>query len=164
LDAPTSTMDSGINRSLSGLPVQSALVDDDQIDVTNRAVAFPQDAQFREEKSRPKGIEMKRTITQEEKDLAAAGYEHLNPAAKQRKIDDTDVDMHEHKLPLDALADVLKISFNTKDPGHSIGLTADEAKTRLQQNGPNVLTPPPKKSALRKVHLLFYDTHDLLKT
>jgi hypothetical protein len=71
--------------------------------------------------------------------------------------------MHEHKLPLDALADVLKTTFNAKDPGHSIGLTADEAKTRLEQNGPNVLTPPTKKSALRKVHLLFYDTLDLIK-
>lgn len=145
-------MNSGDTPILSGPTIRNALVDDDQIDITNRAVAFPKDRGFRDEKLRPKGVEMKRTLTQDEKELAAAGYEHLDTTAKQRKVDDTNVDIHEHKLPLDALADALKTSFSVKDPGHSIGLTADEAKTRLEQNGPNVLTPPPKKSALRKVN------------
>ncbi|KAF9533592.1 aminophospholipid-transporting P-type ATPase [Crepidotus variabilis] len=120
---------------------------EDHHDGVSRAVAFPEDI---EEKPRPKGVEMKRTMTQEEKDLAAAGYEHLNPNSKNRKAEEANVDIHEHKLPLGAMGDALKTSFNHKDPGSSSGLTADEARKRLQENGPNVLTPPKKKSAIRK--------------
>lgn len=142
-------MDTGGNPS-PAKELPAGHIEEDQGDVANRAVAFPDD-NIREEKIRPKGVEMKRTITQDEKDLAAAGYEHLDATAKQRKLDEANLDIQEHKLPLDALSDTFKTSFNTKDPGHSIGLTAGEAATRLQQDGPNVLTPPPKKSALRKV-------------
>jgi len=123
-----------------------------------RVVAFPEDNQIREEKVaiglRPKGAEMKRTLTQEEKDLSAAGYEHLHPSLNVDKLKDekeTNVDITEHQFGFDALVDTLKTNFDVKDPGHSFGLTADEAKSRLQRDGPNVLTPPKKKSALRKV-------------
>lgn len=118
-----------------------------------RAVIFPEDDHIREEKigggARPKGVEMKRTITQEEKDLAAAGYEHLRPQVP--KDDGKHVDIHEHQLSYNNLEDELKTTFDTKDPGQSYGLTSDEAKARLKRDGPNVLTPPKKKSALRKV-------------
>jgi sodium/potassium-transporting ATPase subunit alpha len=141
-------MDTGGNPSPAKEP-PAGHVEEDQVDVANRAVAFPDD-NIREEKTRPKGVEMKRTITQEEKELAAAGYEHLDASAKQRKLEEANLDIQEHKLPLDAMADTFKTNFNTKDPGHSLGLTAAEAGRRLQQDGANVLTPPPKKSALRK--------------
>lgn len=121
---------------------------DEPVDVVNRAVAFPDD--IREEKLRPKGAELKRTLTQDEKDLSAAGYEHLDADAKQ-KLEEHNLDIQEHKLPLEALSDTLKTNYNSKEPGHSLGLTAAEARTRLEQDGPNVLTPPKKKSALRKV-------------
>ncbi|KAF9557188.1 aminophospholipid-transporting P-type ATPase [Agrocybe pediades] len=91
---------------------------------------------------------MKRTITQEEKDLAAAGYEHLRPQVP--KDDGKNVDIHEHQLNFERLQDELKTAFDTKDPGQSFGLTSDEAKARLKKDGPNVLTPPKKKSAFRK--------------
>lgn len=117
---------------------------DEQVDVTNRAVVFPED-NIREEKFRPKGPELNRTLTQEDKELSAAGYEHLDANAKQRKSEETNLDIQEHKLPLDALADTYKTKFNSKDPSHSVGLTATDAKTRLEQDGPNVLTPPKKK-------------------
>ena len=123
---------------------------DEQVDVVNRAVAFPDD-DFREEKIRPKGAELKKTLTQEDKELSAAGYEHLDANAKQRKLEEPNLDIQDHKLPLDALSDTFTTSFNSKDPGHSIGLTAAEARSRLEQDGPNILTPPKKKSALRKV-------------
>ena len=123
-----------------------------------RVVAFPEDNQIREEKIaiglRPKGTEMKRTLTQEDKDLAAAGYEHLHPSSNVNKTKDekeANVDITEHQLGFDALVDTLKTNFDVKDPGHSFGLTADEAKSRLQRDGPNILTPPKKKSAIRKV-------------
>ena len=131
---------------------------DEQVDVVNRAVAFPED-DIREEKIRPKGVELKKTLTKEEKDLSAAGYEHLDADAKQRKSEETNLDIHEHQIPLQALSDTVKTNFNLKDPGHSIGLTATEAGTRLEQDGPNILTPPKKKSALRKVNHFFFHTY-----
>jgi len=125
------------------------------VEESTRVVAFPGDNQIREEKVvvlRPKGAEMKRTLTQEEKDLAAAGYEHLHPSSSVNKDEkETSVDITEHQLGFDALVDTLKTNFDVKDPGHSFGLTADEAKSRLERDGPNILTPPKKKSALRKV-------------
>jgi len=123
---------------------------DEQVDVVNRAVAFPDD-NIREEKIRPKGVELKRNLTQEDKDLSAAGYEHLDANAKQRKSEEPNLDIQDHKLRLDALSEIFTTSFDSKDPGHSIGLTAAGAKSRLELDGPNVLTPPKKKSALRKV-------------
>jgi sodium/potassium-transporting ATPase subunit alpha len=120
-----------------------------------RVVAFPEDNQIREEKVavglRPRGVEMKRILTQEDKDLAAAGYEHLHPSSNVNKLKETNIDITDHQLDFDALVDTLKTNFNVKDPGHSFGLTANEAKIRVQRDGPNILTPPKKKSAFRKV-------------
>ncbi|CAA7265292.1 unnamed protein product [Cyclocybe aegerita] len=94
---------------------------------------------------------MRRTLTQEEKDLAAAGYEHLHPPAKDSKGQgETHVDIFEHKLSFERLEDTLKTHFDVKDPAQSFGLTTHQAKQRLQENGPNVLTPPKKRSAFRK--------------
>lgn len=121
----------------------------------NRAVIFPEEHPIREEKitasTRPKGVEIRRTLTQEEKDLSAAGYGDLEHPKEEKDQDDSKVDIHEHRLPFDALLDELKTSFDVQDPGHSLGLITDEAKARLQRDGPNVLTPPKKKSAFRKV-------------
>ena len=71
-----------------------------------RVVAFPEDNQIREEKViglRPKGAEMNRTLTQEEKDLSAAGYEHLHPSSNVDKLKDekeTNIDITEHQFGL----------------------------------------------------------------
>lgn len=98
------------------------------------------------------GVEMThRTITKEDKELAAAGYDHLGTPKDQKTEKDIQIDIYEHNLPFDDLTDSLKTSFDLKDPAHSFGLTSDEAKARLERDGPNMLTPPKKKSALRKV-------------
>jgi hypothetical protein len=106
-------------------------------------------------KSRGTGVEMKREMTQEDKELAAAGYEHLDKTktkAKGGKDEDLEkVDITEHQLPFAELGTALGTNIDTKDPGASDGLTANEAKARLARDGQNVLTPPKKKSALRKV-------------
>ncbi|KAF9453646.1 aminophospholipid-transporting P-type ATPase [Macrolepiota fuliginosa MF-IS2] len=94
---------------------------------------------------------MKRTLTQEERILADAGYEHLD--AKQNKgstPEPTNVDIQEHRLSLSALEETLDTSFDYKDASKSEGLSEEEAKARLQKDGPNVLTPTKKKSAFRK--------------
>ncbi|KAJ7577471.1 aminophospholipid-transporting P-type ATPase [Mycena floridula] len=121
-----------------------------------RAIAFD-DAGNVEEKPtgglRPKGVEMKRTITQEDRELAAAGYEHLEEKkakAGTKEADLTHVDIQEHRLSFPDLIKVLGTNIDTKQPGSSAGLTAAEAKIRLDRDGPNMLTPPKKKSAFRK--------------
>ncbi|KAF7298406.1 Cation-ATPase-N domain-containing protein [Mycena kentingensis (nom. inval.)] len=95
------------------------------------------------------GVELKHTLTQDEKDLAAAGYEHLEQK-KKAEDDKTSVDITEHTIPLRELGSALSTSINVKDPGSSEGLTADEAAARLKRDGPNILTPPKKRSPLRQ--------------
>jgi sodium/potassium-transporting ATPase subunit alpha len=122
-------------------------------DIVERSVAFPgDDGHHRDDKSRPTGVEMRRQMTQEEIILAAAGYEHLT---KEKTTDEStkfgDVDITEHSRPIQEIEGILGTSFNWTDPAQSSGLTAAEAEERLQRDGPNALTPPKKKSALRKV-------------
>jgi sodium/potassium-transporting ATPase subunit alpha len=129
---------------------------DDSV-VAQRAIAFPEDEKIHEERlkglSRPKGPEMRRTLTQEDRELADAGYEHLD-ASKQKKTgseDDNNIDIQEHKMSFATLENELKASFDVQDASKSRGLTEEEAKARLQRDGPNVLTPTKKRSALMKV-------------
>ena len=120
-------------------------------------VAFPEESPIDDEgKIRPKGPEMRRQMTIEEIQLAAAGYEHLDQGkakstAKEPQLDEADI--REHLLTLQDTVDNLDTSFDTKDPPQSYGLTAEEAAARLKRDGLNALTPPKKKSALRKVCL-----------
>lgn len=122
---------------------------------TNRIIAFPPEHVIHEEKihPRPRGVEMKRNLTQEDRELAAAGYHHLD--TKQTKTGpeqkETRVDIHEHSLPFCDLEKVLNTSLDLKDAARSSGLSEEEAKERLSRDGPNMLTPPKKKSALRTV-------------
>ncbi|CDO71883.1 hypothetical protein BN946_scf184940.g30 [Trametes cinnabarina] len=134
----------------------------DEGDITvARAVAFPEEVLEHEEGHgkaphglRPRGVEMKREWTQEDKELAEAGYEHLaQQKAHAQKGDETkldNVDLHEHKLSFKELEAELVTALDPKDPERSPGLSTDEAKARLSRYGQNILTPPKKKSALRK--------------
>ncbi|KAF8655874.1 hypothetical protein AX16_002957 [Volvariella volvacea WC 439] len=126
-----------------------------------RAIAFPSDLDAHDEKGaaitvRPRGtgIEMKRNLTQDEKQLAAAGYEHLDAQKIKAKMEEdpqaNNVDIDEHRHTFSELEEALGTSIDIKDPSQSYGLTDDEAKARFEKYGPNVLTPPKKKSALRK--------------
>jgi len=127
----------------------------DEENPASRVVAFPDDIHDEKHTARPKGVEMKRSITQEDRELAAAGYEHLDGKQKDQKhlpassLENEDI--HEHKLDFVGVTDAFKTSFDAKDPGRSFGLASEEAKARLAKDGPNILTPPKKKSALRKV-------------
>ncbi|KAI0093821.1 aminophospholipid-transporting P-type ATPase [Irpex rosettiformis] len=140
---------------------QGVLSLDDLEAAGTRTVAFnPQEpGEIYEEKVhhghlRPRGVEMKREMTKEDKELAAAGYEHLEEQKTKVKADGSDgldkVDIIEHTFGFDALRKELDTQIDTKDPSCSFGITAEEATTRLARDGPNVLTPPKKKSALRK--------------
>ncbi|KIJ24756.1 hypothetical protein M422DRAFT_86436, partial [Sphaerobolus stellatus SS14] len=98
---------------------------------------------------------MRRELTKEERELAQAGYDHLertetHGTGKEDEKDMDKVDIQEHSLRFDELEKVLLTSIVTKDPGASHGLDEKEAAARLATDGRNVLTPPKKKSALRK--------------
>jgi sodium/potassium-transporting ATPase subunit alpha len=132
-------------------------VHDDDV-LPPRAVVFPDEREeILEEKlaggSRPKGVDLKREMTREEKELAAAGYEHIEEgkAKKSQKAGLEHVDIQEHRLPFADLQKAHDTSFDTKDAGKSHGLSSQEAAKRLERDGQNVLTPTKKASALRKV-------------
>jgi sodium/potassium-transporting ATPase subunit alpha len=134
-------------------PEKPTVFHKDVEDIVERSVAFPgEDGHHRDDKSRPSGVEMRRQMTQEEITLAAAGYEHLT---KEKTTDENtkfgDVDITEHSRPIQEIEGILGASFNWADPAQSSGLSAAEAEERLKRDGPNALTPPKKKSALRKV-------------
>lgn len=162
--SPVTTMaETGGNIPEKNFPrTDSRVLDEDGNPV--RAIAFPPDEVIHEEHEkhghghdfrsgavRPKGVEMKRELTQEDKALAAAGYEQLEEQKAKEKKEFDKVDISEHKLPFRAFKKALEADFDTKSPGESHGLTEAEAKARLARDGKNVLTPPKKKSALRKV-------------
>jgi sodium/potassium-transporting ATPase subunit alpha len=124
-----------------------------------RAVAFPDEhGDVHDERltggMRPKGIEMKRELTKEDRELAAAGYEHLEEGKTKKGAQKealTHMDIQDHRLPFAELRTTLQTSFDTKDAAKSRGLTSQEAAARLARDGQNVLTPPKKRSALLKV-------------
>ncbi|KAG2020923.1 calcium-transporting ATPase [Coprinopsis cinerea AmutBmut pab1-1] len=147
-----SNHDSGIKEDYPPTPHDLVTHDEGH---HGRAIAFPDS--LLEEKhtmaTRPQqGVEMKQSLTQEEQDLAAAGYDHIEQQKLHRIEEERvkDSELHEHKLPLARLATALNTSFDSKDPARSSGLTDEDAQVRLQRDGANVLTPPKKRSALRK--------------
>ncbi len=54
----------------------------------------------------------------------------------------------EHLLSFDQVLEKHKTDFNPPKPTDSRGLNSEEAIRRLSSNGPNILTPPKKKSSL----------------
>ncbi|KAL7754384.1 hypothetical protein RI367_000365 [Sorochytrium milnesiophthora] len=63
----------------------------------------------------------------------------------------------EHRLTLAELCERYKVSVDTQKPTNSAGLTEADAKARLEEHGPNMLTPPKKKPAIL-VYLGFLGT------
>ena len=155
----------------SGLPdLESGVQHVDAVH-PSRVIAFPPgEDEIIEEKPygglRPhKAAEMRREMTREDKELAEAGYEihHLHDEKDKKQSGgkgsgpnkkDTelgDVDIREHQLTFAALAAELQTSMDPKDASASRGLLATEVEARLARDGKNQLSPPKKKSALRKV-------------
>jgi len=114
-----------------------------------RVVAFPSTDVDAKLQGRPRGVGLQREPTKVDRELAAAGYNHLE-AAKDTHSTQTHVDITEYKLAFDALSATLGTSIDTKNPSMSEGLTSFEAQTRLEKDGKNILTPPMKKTAFRK--------------
>jgi len=135
-------------------------VEDDVPPVVGRSVAFPPtevDLGVEDKPTgglnHPRGVEMRREMTVEDRELAQAGYDHLEQkvvAAKDGEDELDKVDIAEHRLKFDELENALETSMITKEPSQSRGLELKEVAERLARDGKNILTPPKKKSAFRK--------------
>ncbi|KAJ3002423.1 UNVERIFIED_CONTAM: hypothetical protein HDU68_006234, partial [Siphonaria sp. JEL0065] len=66
----------------------------------------------------------------------------------EHKKDNKKLDIDEHLLSFKELIDRHKTEFDPKKPQASRGLSDSEAKRRLDENGPNILSPPKKKSPI----------------
>jgi sodium/potassium-transporting ATPase subunit alpha len=66
--------------------------------------------------------------------------EKAAPAAK--RVDAGKLDLKEHLWSLEELGTHYSTSFDANSPEESKGLSSEEARKRLQDNGPNRLTPP----------------------
>ncbi|KNZ44478.1 hypothetical protein VP01_911g1 [Puccinia sorghi] len=93
---------------------------------------------------------LRRELTQDEKQLANAGYEELESKMKAKALEGATADISEHKLSPQQVAEAVGTSINIGNPSSSAGLSNEESQSRLVRDGPNQLTPPKKKSALRK--------------
>ena len=156
-------------------PSDQGPVESDALPVAGRSVAFPPaeiDHDIEEKPignlNRPRGVEMRRELTTEERVLAQAGYDHLEEpkvASPSKGEDELDkVDIQEHRLKFKDLENALETSMVTKDPSQSRGLEIKVAAERLVRDGKNVLTPPKKKSAFRKVSVPIYKVIMLSRT
>ncbi|SCV71466.1 BQ2448_3054 [Microbotryum intermedium] len=109
-------------------------------------------------------LTLNRELTQEVKDRAAAGYQHANEKTKESALQFIEIVSSEflphdiddltpqvdHHLTFAEVATKFETSFDVENPANSKGLTSAVAAERLGRNGPNALTPPARKSGLRK--------------
>ncbi|KZP01143.1 aminophospholipid-transporting P-type ATPase [Calocera viscosa TUFC12733] len=93
---------------------------------------------------------MRREMTQEQKELSAAGYAHLEEQQKGKGKGKKNIEEEEKQVDIILEEFHTNISLPPASAGTSHGLTEAEAEARLKRDGPNVLTPPKKKSALRR--------------
>ncbi|KAH9473147.1 hypothetical protein Pst134EA_000223 [Puccinia striiformis f. sp. tritici] len=93
---------------------------------------------------------LRRELTHDEKELANAGYEELESKMKAKAAEGASADISEHKLTPLKVAEAVGTTINLANPSGSAGIAPAEAQSRLARDGPNQLTPPKKKSALRK--------------
>ncbi|GJJ11896.1 hypothetical protein Clacol_006134 [Clathrus columnatus] len=172
MSAPADTPETILPTSEPNVDLESGdATADTPLDVEPRrtvVVLPPQDNDYGIEErptgglNRPRGTEMRRELTKEEKELAQAGYDHIIAEKNEEHItekgdskDPKDVnigkmDITEHGYSLEDLENVLVTSFVTKEPAASPGLHPKEAAERLLRDGKNILTPPKKKSAFMK--------------
>ena len=60
------------------------------------------------------------------------------------------VNIDEHLVPHQDVAERYKTSINMEKPGQSFGLTGQQAEQLLHEHGPNILTPPKKRHPILK--------------
>jgi len=76
--------------------------------------------------------------------------EKENIRRKHEKEEEKDLNIDEHLMNHEDVAERYKTRINMKKPGESIGLTCQETEELLREHGPNVLTPPKKRHPFLK--------------
>lgn len=69
---------------------------------------------------------------------------------REQEFEKKNVDIDEHLLPHEQVAERYKTKINMTKPEESFGLTTEQAQALLQEHGPNVLTPPKKRHPFLK--------------
>jgi sodium/potassium-transporting ATPase subunit alpha len=69
---------------------------------------------------------------------------------REKDAEKRNVDIDEHLLTDEEVAERYKTKINQNKPGDSTGLTAAQAEQLLQEHGPNILTPPKKRHPFLK--------------
>ncbi|KAF2668238.1 P-type cation exchange, alpha subunit of ATPase [Microthyrium microscopicum] len=69
---------------------------------------------------------------------------------REKEEEKKNVDIDEHKMTHEEVAERYNTLINLSKPGNSLGLTAAQAESLLQTHGANVLTPPKKRHPLLK--------------
>jgi sodium/potassium-transporting ATPase subunit alpha len=69
---------------------------------------------------------------------------------REKEEEKKHVDINEHLMAHEDVAERYKTRINMKKPGESLGLTAQQAEQSLLEHGPNVLTPPKKRHWILK--------------
>ena len=68
----------------------------------------------------------------------------------KREEEEKSVDIDEHLMDHQDVAERYNTKINMEKPGESIGLTHQQVEQLLQEHGPNVLTPPKKRHPFLK--------------
>lgn len=69
---------------------------------------------------------------------------------KRKKDEEKSVDIDEHRMSHQDVAERYGTRINMEKPGESLGLTSQQAEQLLQEHGRNVLTPPKKRHPILK--------------
>jgi sodium/potassium-transporting ATPase subunit alpha len=69
---------------------------------------------------------------------------------REKEEEKKHVDINEHRMAHQDVAERYKTRINMEKPGESPGLTAQQANQLLLEHGPNVLTPPKKRHWILK--------------
>jgi sodium/potassium-transporting ATPase subunit alpha len=69
---------------------------------------------------------------------------------REKEEEKKHVDISEHLMAHQDVAERYKTNINMKSPGDSLGLTTQQAEQLLLEHGPNVLTPPKRRHWILK--------------
>lgn len=69
---------------------------------------------------------------------------------REKEEEKKNVNIDEHLMPHQDVAERYKTKINVEKPGESLGLTSHQAEQLLHEHGPNVLTPPKKRHPFLK--------------
>ncbi|RIA83725.1 hypothetical protein C1645_833339 [Glomus cerebriforme] len=104
----------------------------------NEAASHTPRIQFTEQE-KPNNVKPEANLTTEESATSSS------PNKKEPKAKEKNIDIDEHLHTPEEISERYHVDINTYKAADSRGLSNNQAKKLLEENGPNVLTPPKKK-------------------